>query len=97
MEVVPVLIAVCTIRISHVKGHIGVDEDSFSVNDLIIPANKLVPLMRPDSLGLLIDVFVRLGADVVVASLDRKVERLQGYRAGRRVHGTFVLGADFRH
>lgn len=34
------------------------NEESLTTNDLIVPANKLIPLVRPDSLSLLIDVLV---------------------------------------
>jgi len=58
---------------SHVKGHVGANKDSLAVNDLVIPVDELIPLMRPDLLDLVIDVFMRLGTDVVVASLNREI------------------------
>lgn len=84
-------------RISHVKGYIGANEESLTVNDLIVPADKLIPLMGPDPLRFLIDVLVRLGADVIVASFDRKLNGLERYRAGRRPYGILVLGIDLVH
>lgn len=72
-------IIVCR-QISHVKGYIGANEESSIMNDLVIPANKLVPLMRPDSFSLVIDVFVRLDTDIIVASFDCKIESFERYR-----------------
>lgn len=72
-------IIVCR-QISHVKGYIGANEESLIVNNLVIPANKLVPLMRPDSFSFLINVFVRLGTDIIVTSFDCKIESFERYR-----------------
>ena len=59
-------------RVAYLKWHIVSNEESLSVNDLIVPADKLIPLMRPDPLHFLIDILVRLCANVVAASLDRE-------------------------
>jgi hypothetical protein len=58
---------------SHVKGYVGANKDGLAVNDLVIPGDELIPLMRPNLLDLVIDVFMRLGTDVVVASLNREI------------------------
>lgn len=84
-------------QISHVERYIGADEESLTVNDLVIPGNKLIPLMRPDFFSLLIDVLVRLRANVVVTPFDREIERLKRYRTARRTHSIFILGVDFIH
>lgn len=82
---------------SHVEGHVAANEESLAVDDLVVPVDELVPLMRPDLLRLLVDVLVRLGTDVVAASLDREIKGLEGHRAGRRAHDTLVLGFDLVH
>lgn len=86
-------IVICQ-QISHVKRHVGMNEESLTTNDLIVPANKLIPLVRPDSLSLLIDVLVWLSTDVVTASFDREIESFERYRTRWWTHGIFVLGID---
>jgi len=71
---------------SHVKAYVGANKDSLAVNDLVIPGDELIPLMRPNFLDLVIDIFMRLSTDVVVASLNREIQSLDRYRTFRRKH-----------
>lgn len=81
-------------RVAYLKWHVVSNKESLTVNDLIVPADELIPLMCPDLFHFLIDILVRLCTDVVAASLNREFQSLQRHRASRCSNRTLTFVVD---
>ena len=82
---------------THVHGHVAGNEERLAVDELVVPADELFPLVGPDLFELLVDVLVGLAADEVAAAADREVESAKGYHTALGAHRFLATGFHLVH